>query len=130
MLNVRTLIMLLTLGTGVVPTVAAAVEKEMPKATKEMNAPAGAEAIPLAVPGVTAEAPLTGGLARPDDKGYKIEKPGTITFTVGVVIKGKVEKPQVVIFLPKEKPDYEPFIFNQSFKEDLMKPLPLRPMAE
>jgi hypothetical protein len=130
MIKLRTILMLLFVGIGAITAVAAAAEKATPKSTKDVGAPAGAEAMPLAVPGITAEAPLTGALARPDDKGYKIEKPGTITFTVGVVIKGKVEKPQVVIFLPKEKPDYEPFMFNQSFKEDLMKPLPLRPMAE
>ena len=66
----------------------------------------------------------------PDDKGYRIEKPGTITFTQGVVIKGKVEKPQVVIFLPKEKPIYEEPSFNRSFIQDIFKPLPLSPLKE
>lgn len=69
-------------------------------------------------------------LASPGDKGYKIEKPGTITFTVGVVIKGKVEKPQVVIFLPKEKSYHEEFSFVRSFKNDLLKPMPLAPLEE
>jgi hypothetical protein len=65
-----------------------------------------------------------------DKSGYKIEKPGTITFTVGVLIKGKAEKPQVVIFLPKEKPFYEPMNFDRSFVKDIMKPLPLAPVVE
>jgi hypothetical protein len=63
----------------------------------------------------------------PDQGGYKIEKPGTITFTVGVTIKGKVEKPQVVIFLPKEKSQYEPMNFERSFATDIMNPAPLNP---
>ena len=62
--------------------------------------------------------------------GYRIDQPGTITFTVGVKIKGKVEKPQVVIFLPKEKPLYRKLQFDRSFKEDLMDPLPFTPVVE
>jgi hypothetical protein len=44
-----------------------------------------------------------------------------------VKIKGKVEKPQVVIFLPKEKPVYREVVMKHSFYEELMEPLPLRP---
>jgi hypothetical protein len=62
-----------------------------------------------------------------EDQGYRIEKPGTITFTVGVKIKGKVEKPQVVIFLPKEKPVYREVTIKHSFYEEIMEPLPLEP---
>ena len=62
-----------------------------------------------------------------DDQGYRIDKPGTITFTVGVKIKGKVEKPQVMIFLPKEKPFYRDIAITHSFLSDLMEPLPLKP---
>jgi hypothetical protein len=65
--------------------------------------------------------------AAKDEQGYHIEKPGTITFTVGVKIKGKVEKPQVVIFLPKEKPVYREVTITHSFYKELMEPLPLRP---
>jgi hypothetical protein len=61
-----------------------------------------------------------------DDQGYRIDKPGTITFTVGVKIKGKVEKPQVMIFLPKEKPFYRDISITHSFYSDIMEPLPLR----
>ncbi len=62
-----------------------------------------------------------------EDQGYRIDKPGTITFTVGVKIKGKVEKPQVMIFLPKEKPYYQVVIVKHSFYNDIMQPLPLNP---
>ncbi len=64
------------------------------------------------------------------DKGYRIEQPGTITFTVGVKIKGKVEKPQVVIFLPKEKSEYRELSFSYSFKNDLAEPLSFEPIVE
>ena len=62
--------------------------------------------------------------------GYRIEQPGTITFTVGVKIKGKVEKPQVVIFLPKEKSQFRTMDFSYSFKNDIAKPLPFEPVIE
>jgi hypothetical protein len=61
--------------------------------------------------------------------GYRIDKPGTITFTVGIKIKGKVEKPQVMIFLPKEKPVYNKATFSMSFTDDIMKPLPFDPVV-
>ena len=65
--------------------------------------------------------------ASKDEQGYRVDKPGTITFTVGVKIKGKVEKPQVMIFLPKEKPVYDDITLTHSFYDDLMKPIPLNP---
>ncbi|NLG17423.1 MAG: hypothetical protein GX556_08865 [Fibrobacter sp.] len=71
--------------------------------------------------------------AEPDsveEQGYRIEQPGTITFTVGVKIKGKIEKPQVMIFLPKEKTVYREIEFERSFKEDLADPLPFSPIIE
>lgn len=61
---------------------------------------------------------------------YKIEKPGTITFTVGARIKGKVEKPQVMIFLPKERVHYQEITLERTFKEDLFEPLPFVPLVE
>jgi hypothetical protein len=61
---------------------------------------------------------------------YRIDKPGTITFTVGVKIKGKVEKPQVMIFLPKEKPFYQKTTFSYSFSDDIMEPLPFTPIEK
>jgi hypothetical protein len=65
-----------------------------------------------------------------DDQGYHIDKPGTITFTVGVKIKGKVEKPQVVIFMPKEKPYYRDSAITYSFIANIMEPLPLKPVEK
>jgi hypothetical protein len=62
--------------------------------------------------------------------GYRIDKPGTITFTIGVKIKGKVEKPQVMIFLPKEKPVYKKATFSHSFSEDIVRPLPFDPVEK
>ena len=61
---------------------------------------------------------------------YRIDVPGTITFTVGVKIKGKVEKPQVVIFLPKEKSFYRDLSFSYSFEKEISKPLPFVPIIE
>jgi hypothetical protein len=61
---------------------------------------------------------------------YAIEQPGTITFTVGVKIKGKVEKPQVIIFLPKEKTLYRKHILDHSFSEELWESLPFIPVLE
>lgn len=61
---------------------------------------------------------------------YRVEKPGTITFTIGAKIKGKVEKPQVMIFLPKEKTHYRQIILERSFKEDLFEPLPFVPVVK
>jgi hypothetical protein len=68
--------------------------------------------------------------AAADGRGYRIDKPGTITFTVGIKIKGKVEKPQVMIFLPKEKPVYSKATFSHSFLEDITKPLPFDPVQK
>ena len=65
-----------------------------------------------------------------DRAGYRIDQPGTITFTVGMVIKGKIEKPQVMIFLPKEKTFYREQKFSHSFNDDLAEPLPFAPILE
>lgn len=62
--------------------------------------------------------------------GYRIDQPGTITFTVGMVIKGKIEKPQVVIFLPKDKSYFRALKFNHSFADELAEPLPFSPLLE
>jgi hypothetical protein len=63
-------------------------------------------------------------------QGYRIDQPGTITFTVGMVIKGKVEKPQVMIFLPKEKSYFREQEFSHSFRDELSQPLPFSPLLE
>ncbi len=73
----------------------------------------------------------TGTSSEPkENQAYKIEKPGTITFTVGVKIKGKVEKPQVMIFLPKEKPVYKDHVLDRSFAAELAEPLDFSPIIE
>lgn len=61
---------------------------------------------------------------------FRIDQPGTITFTVGMVIKGKIEKPQVIIFLPKEKTYYRDLKFTHSFAGELSDPLPFTPILE
>jgi hypothetical protein len=62
--------------------------------------------------------------------GYRIDKPGTITFTTVMKITGKVEKPQVMIFLPKERPFFRQMDFSHSFLSDIMEPLPLAPIVK
>lgn len=61
---------------------------------------------------------------------YRIDQPGTITFTVGVKISGKVEKPQVMIFLPKEKTLYREETLKRSFADEIEQPLPFTPILE
>lgn len=83
----------------------------------------------LAVPNVNGENELT----KDSDttvENYQVEKPGTITFTTGSKIIGKVEKPQVMIFLVKEKPIYKEITIERSFKEELLLPLPFFPFTE
>lgn len=63
-------------------------------------------------------------------QGYVVETPGTITFKVGVKIKGKVEKPQVMIFLPKERPVHQPVDFSHSFKQEILSALPFEPILD
>ena len=64
------------------------------------------------------------------EQGYRIDQPGTITFTVGIKISGKVEKPQVMIFLPKEKTLYREEVLRRSFIDELLEPLPFTPITE
>ncbi len=64
------------------------------------------------------------------NQGFLIDKPGTITFTVGVKIKGKVEKPQVMIFLPKEDSWHKKMDFDRSFRDNLLEPLPFSPKTQ
>jgi len=61
---------------------------------------------------------------------YIMDKPGTIRFQHGIIIVGKVEKPQVMIFLPKEKSYYRNITFTRSFKEDIAEPIPFEPVIE
>ena len=64
------------------------------------------------------------------EKGYTIEEPGTITFKVGLKIKGKVAKPQVVIFLPKEETIQRDMSFERSFTDNIMESLPFVPIMD
>jgi hypothetical protein len=78
------------------------------------------------------EAPKQEG-KKPDSSSqpaFRIDQPGTITFTVGMVIKGKIEKPQVIIFLPKEKTYYRDLKFTHSFADEIITPLPFSPVVE
>ena len=73
--------------------------------------------------------------AYPHDKSeeeldYRIEKPGTITFTVGLQIMGKVDKPQVMIFLPKERTVFREIELSRSFSERIMEPFSFEPVNE
>jgi hypothetical protein len=38
-----------------------------------------------------------------NDDDFVIKRPGEITFTSGIVIEGRVEKPQVLLIMTKEK---------------------------
>ena len=61
---------------------------------------------------------------------FVMEQPGTITFKHGVVIVGKVEKPQVMIFISKEKSFYREIKFLRSFRDDILEPMPFVPVIE
>ncbi len=67
---------------------------------------------------------------RTDHQGYVLRRPGEITFTTGAVIEGKVEKPQVMIILPKEKTQADSIIFDQSFRAQMLQPLEIDPRQE
>lgn len=67
---------------------------------------------------------------RSDQQGYVLRRPGEITFTTGAVIEGKVEKPQVMIILPKEKTQADSILFDQSFRAQMLKPLEIDPRQE
>ncbi len=85
----------------------------------------------ISIAGAPADAPVgTRTDSTKTEQGYRIDQPGTITFTVGVKISGKVEKPQVMIFLPKEKTLYREEVLTRSFSEELAQPLPFTPVIE
>lgn len=105
--------------------------------TKSLSLEGFARVRPLALLLILCLCPLGSGLygtqtrsdeVETNDAGFRIEEPGTITFTTGVRIVGKVEKPEVVIFLPKEKPYLRAHSFDHTFKQDLLTPLPLTPV--
>ncbi len=59
----------------------------------------------------------------PKDDDFIIKKPGEITFTSGIVIEGRVEKPQVMLVLTKEKIKSDPSSYKQSFLKNITDPL-------
>jgi hypothetical protein len=61
---------------------------------------------------------------------FSVEQPGSITFKTGVVIVGNVEKPQVMIFLPKEKSYYRQVRLSRSFEKDAAEPMLFEPVVE
>jgi hypothetical protein len=61
---------------------------------------------------------------------FSVEQPGSITFKTGVTIIGNVEKPQVLIFLPKEKSFYREIAFTRSFGKEAAEPMPFEPLSE
>jgi hypothetical protein len=72
------------------------------------------------------------GAQAPEQKegDYIVEKPGTITFKHGLVIVGKVERPQVMIFLPKQKSFYREIEFSRSFRADIAEPVEFVPIIK
>jgi len=54
---------------------------------------------------------------------YVIRRPGEITFMTGIVIEGRVEKPQVMLVLTKEKIKLEPISFRNTFLKNITNPL-------
>lgn len=67
---------------------------------------------------------------RTERQSYVLRRPGEITFTTGAVIEGKVEKPQVMIILPKEKTLADSILFDQSFRAQMLTPLEIDPRQE
>ncbi|OGS37574.1 MAG: hypothetical protein A2293_00195 [Elusimicrobia bacterium RIFOXYB2_FULL_49_7] len=57
------------------------------------------------------------------NENYVIRKPGEITFTTGIVIEGRVEKPQVMLILTKERIRLDPVLFRRSFLKDITRSL-------
>ncbi|KMQ52231.1 hypothetical protein CHISP_0912 [Chitinispirillum alkaliphilum] len=62
-----------------------------------------------------------------EEVSYRIEQPGVITFTVGLQIEGRVDKPQVMIFLPKERPVFRNIELKKSFEPQIMQPFSHNP---
>jgi hypothetical protein len=58
-----------------------------------------------------------------DRDDFVIRKPGEITFTTGIVIEGRVEKPQVMLILTKERIKLQPVTFERSFVNRVTEPV-------
>ncbi len=88
-------------------------------------APASKPAKPASAAAPKTAAPDTA--AKSDDRqSFVLRRPGEITFTTGAVIEGKIEKPQVMIILPKEKIQADSIIFDQSFRAQMLEPLDIQ----
>jgi pyruvate/2-oxoglutarate dehydrogenase complex dihydrolipoamide acyltransferase (E2) component len=81
--------------------------------------PAAAPAKPAAAPAASAETPAAPGSAEE----YVIRRPGEITFEQGIIIEGRVEKPQLMLVLTKEKIKLEPVTFEKSFLTHITLPM-------
>lgn len=66
---------------------------------------------------------LADAAAGANQEDFIIKKPGELTFTTGVVIEGRVEKPQVMLVLSKEALRLEPVTFEKSFLDNITRPL-------
>jgi len=58
-----------------------------------------------------------------DKAEYYFQKPGELVFIKGTVIKGKVERPQVMIIIQKEKIKKTEKKLKRSFRKEILKPL-------
>jgi len=67
--------------------------------------------------------------AQAQDQSFVVKRPGEITFTSGIVIEGRVEKPQVMLVFTKEKIKLEPVVFRQSPLSQITAPLRMTPLA-
>ncbi|OGJ86846.1 MAG: hypothetical protein A2268_14335 [Candidatus Raymondbacteria bacterium RifOxyA12_full_50_37] len=61
--------------------------------------------------------------ATPAQDEFVIRKPGEITFTTGIVIEGRVEKPQVMLILTKERLKLQSIRFERSFVNRITEPV-------
>lgn len=66
---------------------------------------------------------LANAAAQAGQDEFVIKKPGEITFTTGIVIEGRVEKPQVMLVLSKEKIRIADEAFKNSFLSRITRPL-------
>jgi hypothetical protein len=58
-----------------------------------------------------------------EDDDFVIKKPGEITFTSGIIIEGRVEKPQVLLIMTKEKTKLPPLKLNSSMIRFIEEPV-------
>jgi hypothetical protein len=58
-----------------------------------------------------------------EDEDFVIKKPGEITFTSGIIIEGRVEKPQVLLIMTKEKTKLPPLKLNASMIRFIEEPV-------